>query len=69
MTPELQSKILIWRQKALDGTLSLEDQIEAVKALRESRESAFKAANSKAASSKARTSKPVLNADDLLSEL
>lgn len=68
MTPELQSRVLVWRQKAIDGTLTLEDQIEAVRVLREGRLSAsIASANAKKTASKKPA--PILNADDLLEDL
>jgi hypothetical protein len=66
MTPELQSKVLLWRQKAADGTLSIEEMKEAVLALREGRVSAS-AASDKSRAKKA--AKAIPSADDLLNEL
>lgn len=39
-SPDLQSRIAVWRQKALDGTLTVEDQREAIAAIRGERKSA-----------------------------
>ncbi len=39
-SPELNAKIAMWRQSALDGTLSQDDLREAIAALRGDRKSA-----------------------------
>ena len=65
-TPEMQAKISIWRQKALEGTLSVEEMKEAILALRAGRVSAAHASES-ARRSKAKTEIP--SADELLAEL
>lgn len=65
-TPELQSKISIWRQKALEGTLSVEELKEAILALRAGRTSAAHASET-ARRTKAKAEIP--SADDLLAEL
>ena len=66
ITPELQSKITLWRQKAREGTLTPAEMREALQALAQDR---VRAAGT---SSKARTKKAgkvAVNSDDLLSEL
>ena len=66
MTPELNAKVAEWRQKSVEGTLSLEDMKEAIQALRGGRVSAA------IASSTSRAKKApivVQSADDLLGEL
>lgn len=64
ISPELQSRVQVWRQKANAGTLSIDEMREAIAALRGSR---LSAAN---APTKSRTTKgPAKSADDLLSEL
>ena len=66
MTPELNQKVAEWRQKSVDGTLSLEDMKEAIQALRGGRVSAAIAS----AGSKAKKAPMVVqSADDLLGEL
>lgn len=69
-SPELQSKIAIWREKAIDGTITVEEMKEAVIALRAGRVSAAHASEG-ARAKKAATGKPTLSldADDLLAEL
>lgn len=42
-SPELQSKIAVWRAKANEGTLTMEEQREAVAAIRGERKSAANA--------------------------
>ena len=64
--PELNAKISVWRQAAIDGTLSQEDLREAIEALRGDRRSAA------VASDKSRRAKAVRespSADALLAEL
>lgn len=61
ISPELQAKLAIWRQKATAGTLSIEDTREAVRHLRSDRNSA-----AYEPSGKKRTAK---SADDMLGEL
>ena len=65
MTPELQSNIAIWRQKAAEGTPTLEDMQEAIKALRAGRRSAADSATKRKAVVKA----AIPSADDMLAEL
>jgi hypothetical protein len=65
-SPELQAKIAIWRQKAIDGTLTVEEMKEAILALRAGRVSAAHASeNSKRKAAKV----AIPSADDLLAEL
>jgi hypothetical protein len=66
ISPELQQKIAGWRQKALDGTITIEEQREALKLMREGR---LAAAQASAAGKRAKAKAAVPNADDLLSEL
>ena len=68
MTPEIQSKILLYRSKAADGTLTPEDMREAIIALREGRQNAAKAAGATKAASP-RAIKSIPSADDLLKEM
>jgi hypothetical protein len=64
--PDLNTKIAIWRQKAVEGTLTREEMKEAILALRGSRVSAA-AASEGARRKAAKTEVP--SADDLLREL
>lgn len=65
-SPEMAAKIAIWRQKALDNTLTKEDMREAILALRQDRKGAAIAS----AKSKVKKAAKVLpDADDLLNEL
>lgn len=66
MTPEIQAKIAIWRQKAIDNSLTLEEMKEAITLLRQGRVSAA-ASSESARRAKAKVAVP--SADDLLSEL
>lgn len=66
ISPELQSKIALWRQKSLDGTITLEEMREAVIAMRGGRLAAQEAA---ASAGKKTSKKPTRAADDMLSEL
>ena len=66
MTPELNAKISVWRQAAIEGTLSQDDLREAIAALRGDRRGAA------VASEKSKTKKAIReipSADDLLSEI
>lgn len=40
MTPEIQAKVNLWRQKAITNTLTPEEELEAIRVLREGRMSA-----------------------------
>lgn len=62
-SPDLQSKIALWRQKAAEGTMTPEDYREAIAALRAGR---LAAAHSSAAK---KAKKPAISGDDLLEEL
>lgn len=64
MTPELNDKISLWRQRARDGTLTREEMREAISLLRAGRISA-------AASAKSRTKSPSapIDAEGLLAGL
>ena len=68
MTPELQIKISQWRQKAIAGTLTLEDMIESLKALREGRRTAA-AASAGATTKRKAAATPLPSADDMLNEM
>lgn len=66
MNLETESKIAVWRQKAVEGTLTVPEMAEAVRIMRGDRRGAA------IASDKARKSKSIAAipaADDLLSEL
>lgn len=65
MSPELQTKIQQWRQRAMEGTLTKEEMAEAIKLLREDRVTAVTA--SAKVRTQAKTAIP--SADDLLAEL
>lgn len=66
MTPEMNSKIGLWRQKALEGTLTTDELKEAVEALRGDRRSASVASE---ASRRGKAKAVVPSAEDLLAEL
>ena len=66
ITPEMQSKLAIWRQKASEGTISIDEMRQAVRELRAGRQAAIQSASAaKKSSSKA----PARSVDDLLGEL
>ena len=66
ISPDLQAKIALWRQKAIEGTLSEEEMAQAVVALRGGRVGAQIASTT----SKAKKAGAIIpNADDLLGEL
>jgi len=66
ITPELQSKIASWRQRAAEGTLTLEEMREAVSHLRSGRVSARDAS---AASTRKKAIAAIPSAADMLSDL
>lgn len=66
MTPELISKIAVWRAKAADGRLTQEEMAEAILALRADRVGAS-IASERSRAKKRPVEAP--NADDLLNEL
>lgn len=66
MSPELQSKIAVWRAKAVNGTLSLEEMKEAIIALRADRVGAAVASD---ASRRKKAKAEIPDANDLLAEL
>ena len=68
MNPEIQAKVILWRQKAVAGTLTQEEMAEAVKVLREGRiaaQMAVTTGKAKTAAGKA----PAVSGNDLLDEL
>lgn len=69
MSPEMSAKVQLWRQKAREGTLSVEESREALAFLRADRVHA--AATSKASSTRKATSaaKKSIDSDSLLDEL
>jgi hypothetical protein len=64
--PELQSKITLWRQRASEGTITLDEMREAILALRGGRKAALEASES---SGSKKAKKPARNVDDMLAEL
>ncbi len=66
MSPELVSKIAIWRQHAAAGTLTQDQMKEAIMALRADRVGASIAS---AASQRKKAKAEIPSADDLLDEL
>ena len=62
VSPELQSRVAEWRQKARDGTLTLDEMKQAIIYLRGER-------TAMAATSKTKSKAPSVSGDDLLSEL
>ena len=66
-SPETQMKIAVWRQKAMEGTLTLEEMREAVIIMRGDRKNSANAAASGARRAKAKAAIP--SADDMLEEL
>lgn len=69
MTPDMNAKVQLWRQKARDGTLTQEEMREALTALRADRTNSH--TNSGASRAKRTTAKAKanINSEDLLSEL
>lgn len=67
VTPEMQSKITMWRHRAADGTLSLEEMKEAVRFLRAGRVAA--ASSAIPASKRAAAKAAIPSAEAMLDEL
>lgn len=65
LSPELQTRFDVWRRKAADNTITIEEMREAVIALRGSRRSAAEASTT----SRSRAKSPARSADDLLGDL
>ena len=68
MTPELAAREAEWKQKAANGTLTIEDMIEAIKFLSGNRVSAG-IASSTSRARKTAAAKPPERADDLIDDL
>lgn len=66
MSPELQTQIAVWRSKQAAGTLTKEDMIAAVRAIRGDRRTAA-VTSEQARRTRAKTE--VLSADKLLADL
>lgn len=66
MSPELQQKMAIWRQKALTNELTLDDCKEAVALIREGR---MEAAKSAASTKRAAAKKAVLTSEQMFGGL
>ena len=64
--PETQAKMAVWRQKAQDGTLTVDEMKEAIIILRAGR---LAAASASAPAKRAKAKADIPAADDLLSEL
>lgn len=62
---DLNSRIALWRQKSLAGTLTIEEQREAVAYMRAGRKSASEASAAKRRTTKASSR----SADDMLKDL
>ena len=68
-TPEMQAKIQLWRQKAREGTMTVEEYREVIAALRQDRVAAAGAsASSKERKATAKAKKDI-DSDGLLNEL
>lgn len=65
---EIAAKVAVWRQKELDGTLTLEEMREAVLILRQGRFASAEAA-AKSGKSKSKSKEPPKTGADLLREL
>lgn len=66
MSPDLVSRVQIWRQRAKEGSLTEADMAEAIAAIRGDRKSAAIASDT----SRRKTAKAVVpDADDMLKEL
>lgn len=66
-SPEVQSRIAIFSQKVLDGTLTLEDMKEAVRIMRGDRTAALRA-SAAGSTRRAKAKAEIKHADDMLDE-
>ncbi len=66
ISPEISMKVAAWRQKAAEGTLTLDDMKEAIIHLRAGR---VNAANASAASKRKKAITEIPSAADMLSDL
>lgn len=66
MTPEIQAKMAIWRQKIADNTMTEGEMLEAVQVLRAGR---LRAAAASDTSRRAKAKAEIPSADDMLNEL
>jgi hypothetical protein len=66
LDPEIQSKLALWRAKAADGTITLDDMKAAIICLRANRKAAQLANES---SGRKAAKKPTRSADEMLDEL
>lgn len=66
MSPEVASKLAMWRQKAIDNTLTQDDMKEAIRIMRGDRVGAAIASST---SRRAKAKAEIPKADDLLAEL
>lgn len=66
MTPEVSSQIAIWRQKAADGELSVDDMRKVVELIRGDRKTASVSSET---AKKVRAKKVIKSAEDMLKEL
>jgi hypothetical protein len=67
LDPEIQSKLALWKAKAADGTITVDDMKAAIFCLRANRKAAQLANES--SGRKASTKKPTRSADEMLDEL
>ena len=65
MSPDMNAKVQLWRQKAREGTLTQDEMKEAITALRADRINISPATGGK----RNAPTKKAINSDDLLSEL
>ena len=67
-SPELQSKLAVWQQKTIEGTISIEEFTEAIRLMRGERTAALQA--SRAGTKRlAKAKAEIRHADDMLDEL
>ena len=66
LSPELRSKVELWRQKTKDGTITLAEMKEGILLLRGDRKVALEASAGAKGGSKAK--RPARSADDMLAE-
>jgi len=69
MSPEVNAKIQLWRQKAREGTLTQDEMKEAILVLRADRQGAASTSAASREKKAAGRAKAAINSDSLLDEL
>lgn len=70
MSEVINANVQLWRQKAADGSITMEEMVEAIKAIRKERVGAQEVSTkSRSTTAKKKAAAEPINSDDLLSGL